>query len=236
MRKVAVVATVGLTLLIAGCDLSHRSSLNSNKEKYSYAIGMDIGRAMSQRKLDLEPQLVGQGIKDTFNKKTLITEEEARKLLMDFQKEQMAQQEKTRQEDSQKNKAAGDKFLAENKVKPGVTTLPSGVQYKVIKSGTGLTPKATDTVKVHYRGRLIDGTEFDSSYKRNEPATFPVNAVIPGWTEVLQLMKVGDKWDVVIPSNLAYGEQGAGQQIGPNSVLLFEVELINVEPTSPPNK
>jgi FKBP-type peptidyl-prolyl cis-trans isomerase len=135
-----------------------------------------------------------------------------------------------------KHKAAGDKnlkegddFLTANGKKEGVKTLPSGLQYKVIKSGTGRSPKATDTVKVHYNGTLTDGTVFDSSVQRGEPATFPVNQVIPGWTEALQLMKEGDKWQLYIPSKLAYGEQGAGGKIGPNSALIFDVELLSIE-------
>jgi len=128
-----------------------------------------------------------------------------------------------------KNQKEGEVFLAENKKKKGVITLPSGLQYQVIKEGTGKIPKATDTVTTHYRGTLIDGTEFDSSYKRGEPASFPVNGVIKGWTEALQLMKVGSKWQLFIPSNLAYGPQGAGQAIGPNATLIFEIELLSIK-------
>jgi len=130
---------------------------------------------------------------------------------------------------SEKNKADGEKFLAENAKKAGVKVLPSGLQYKVITTGTGKSPKATDTVTTQYKGTLIDGTEFDSSYKRGEPATFPVSGVIPGWTEALQLMKEGAKWQLFLPPNLAYGERGAGRDIGPNSTLIFEVELISVK-------
>ena len=130
---------------------------------------------------------------------------------------------------SEKNKADGEKFLVENARKEGVTTLPSGLQYKEIKAGKGKSPKATDTVTTHYKGTLIDGMEFDSSYKRGEPATFPVSGVIPGWTEALQLMKEGAKWQLFLPSNLAYGERGAGRDIGPNATLIFEVELISVK-------
>jgi FKBP-type peptidyl-prolyl cis-trans isomerase FklB len=128
-----------------------------------------------------------------------------------------------------KNQKEGEVFLAENKKKKGVVTLPSGLQYHVITAGTGKIPKATDTVTTHYRGTLIDGTEFDSSYKRGEPASFPVNGVIKGWTEALQLMKVGSKWQLFIPSNLAYGPQGAGQVIGPSATLIFEIELLSIK-------
>jgi FKBP-type peptidyl-prolyl cis-trans isomerase FklB len=138
------------------------------------------------------------------------------------------QAERTKQL-AEKNKKEGEAFLAANKTKEGIKTLPSGLQYKVIKEGTGKTPTAEDTVVTNYRGTLTDGTEFDSSYKRGQPATFPVKGVIPGWTEALQLMKEGSKWELFIPSNLAYGEQGAGGVIGPNAALIFEIELISVK-------
>jgi FKBP-type peptidyl-prolyl cis-trans isomerase FklB len=141
----------------------------------------------------------------------------------------MAKRMKGQQEGLTKNKAEGEKFLADNKKKEGIKTTASGLQYKVIKDGTGKTPKATDTVSTHYRGTLISGKEFDSSYKRGEPAEFPVNGVIKGWTEALQLMKEGAKWQLFIPSELAYGERGAGQDIGPNSTLIFDIELLSVK-------
>jgi FKBP-type peptidyl-prolyl cis-trans isomerase FklB len=158
-----------------------------------------------------------------------MTDQEITEVMTAFQKEIMAKQQEMQKKLGEKNKAEGEAFLAENKKKEGVKTLPSGLQYKVIKAGAGKKPKATDTVTVQYRGSLVNGTEFDSSYKRGTPATFPVTGVIPGWTEVLQLMEVGAKWEVVIPSNLAYGERSAGAQIGPNSTLIFEVELISVQ-------
>jgi FKBP-type peptidyl-prolyl cis-trans isomerase FklB len=145
--------------------------------------------------------------------------------MMAFQKEVMAKQAEV----AKKNKAEGEAFLAENKKKEGVKTTPSGLQYKVIKPGKGKKPKSSDTVTVNYRGTLIDGTEFDSSYKRGQPATFQVSGVIPGWTEALQLMEEGAKWQLFIPSNLAYGERGAGGVIGPNATLIFEVELISIQ-------
>jgi FKBP-type peptidyl-prolyl cis-trans isomerase FklB len=139
-----------------------------------------------------------------------------------FQKEMIAKL-------GEKNKAEGEAFLAENKKKEGVKTLPSGLQYKVIKAGTGKKPKVTDTVTTHYRGTLMNGTEFDSSYRRGQPVSFQVNGVIPGWTEALQLMEEGAKWQLFIPSNLAYGERGAGRDIGPNATLVFEIELLSIE-------
>jgi FKBP-type peptidyl-prolyl cis-trans isomerase FklB len=145
-----------------------------------------------------------------------------------FQKEMMAKREQAGKEAGAKNKVEGEAFLAENGKKEGVVTLPDGLQYKILKEGDGAKPKATDTVTVHYRGTLISGTEFDSSYKRKEPVSFPVNGVIAGWTEALQLMKVGSKWQLFIPSTLAYGERGAGPDLGPNATLIFEVELISI--------
>ena len=159
----------------------------------------------------------------------MLSEEEMRTVMTAFQKEMAAKQAEMMKSQGEKNKKEGEAFLAENKKKEGVKTLASGLQYKVIKEGTGKTPKATDKVSTHYQGTLIDGTEFDSSYKRGEPATFPVNGVIPGWTEALQLMKVGSKWQLFVPSKLAYGEKGAGPIIGPNAVLIFTVELLAIK-------
>jgi FKBP-type peptidyl-prolyl cis-trans isomerase FklB len=141
----------------------------------------------------------------------------------------MAKQQELAKMAGEKNQKEGEAFLAENKKKEGVITLPSGLQYKVIKAGSGNKPKATDTVTVHYQGTLVNGTEFDSSYRRGQPVSFPVNGVIPGWTEALQLMEAGAKWQIVIPSNLAYGDRGAGPQIGPNATLIFEIELISIQ-------
>jgi FKBP-type peptidyl-prolyl cis-trans isomerase FklB len=158
-----------------------------------------------------------------------MTEQEVNETLTAFQKEMAAQQAERNKILVEKNKKEGEIFLAENKKKEGVVTLPSGLQYKVIKEGTGETPKLTDTVTVNYSGTLIEGTEFDSSYRRGQPATFPVKGVIAGWTEALQLMKVGSKWQLFIPSNLAYGERGAGRDIGPNTTLIFDVELLSIK-------
>jgi FKBP-type peptidyl-prolyl cis-trans isomerase FklB len=173
---------------------------------------------------------MAQAIKDvTSGGKTLMTEEEVRTVITDFQKELAAKQEAKAKEGSIKNLKDGETFLAENSKKEGVVTLPSGLQYKVEKKGAGKKPGPNDSVTVHYKGTLIDGTEFDGSYKRGEPVSFPVGGVIPGWTEALQLMEEGSKWQLFIPANLAYGERGAGAQIGPNSTLIFEVELLKVQ-------
>lgn len=204
--------------------------LKNNREKLSYSIGMDIGGNLKQGSVDVDPDLLAKGLKDSYGgRKTILTEVEARKTIQDFQQTLTAKRAETMQKAAEKNKAAGKKFLAENAGKPGVKTLPSGLQYREITAGTGKTPKATDTVTVNYRGTLIEGKEFDSSYKRGTPATFPVSGVIAGWTEALQLMREGAKWQLFIPSNLAYGERGAGGDIGPNATLIFEVELISVK-------
>ncbi|MCJ7833279.1 MAG: FKBP-type peptidyl-prolyl cis-trans isomerase, partial [Deltaproteobacteria bacterium] len=170
-----------------------------------------------------------KGFKDALSgAKPLLSEEEMRTVMTAFQKEISEKQAEKTKVLGEKNKKEGETFLAENKKKEGVKILTSGLQYKVVKEGTGKKPKATDKVTTHYQGTLIDGTEFDSSYKRGEPAAFPVNGVIPGWTEALQLMKVGSKWQLFVPSKLAYGERGAGPKIGPNAVLIFTVELLSI--------
>jgi len=204
--------------------------LKTDKEKLSYSIGMDIGGKLKQQSLDVDTELLAQGLKDSYvGGKTILTEDEARQAFKEFQQKQMAKQAEAMRVQGEKNKADGERFLAENAKKEGVKTLPSGLQYKEITPGKGKSPKATDTVTTNYRGTLIDGTEFDSSYKRGQPATFPVSGVIPGWTEALQLMKEGAKWELYLPSSLAYGERGAGKEIGPNAALIFEVELISVK-------
>jgi len=206
--------------------------LKTQREKVSYGIGMDIGAGLKKQSIDVDTDLLMKGLKDAYSGgKQLMTEQELRESMTLFRNEMMTKQMAQLKELSDKNKKEGEDFLAENKKKEGVVTLPSGLQYKLITEGTGEKPKATDTVTVHYRGSLVDGTEFDSSYKHahGEPVTFPVNGVIPGWTEVLQLMKAGSKWQVFIPAKLAYGEKGAGRDIGPNSTLIFDVELISIE-------
>jgi FKBP-type peptidyl-prolyl cis-trans isomerase FklB len=204
--------------------------LKGDKERLSYSVGMDIGGNLKRQSVEVDPDLLAKGIKDSYGGgKTLLTEDEARQAITNFQQALMAKKAEAMRILAEKNKADGEKFLAENAKKEGVKTLASGLQYKEIAPGTGKSPKSSDTVTTHYKGTLVDGTEFDSSYKRGEPATFPVSGVIPGWTEALQLMKEGAKWQLFVPSGLAYGEQGAGQVIGPNATLIFEVELISVK-------
>ena len=204
--------------------------LKTEKDKLSYAIGMNIGNNLKRQGLELNPEIVSQGIWDSLTDgKTLMTEQEYRDTMTAFEKEMQQKQAAQIKELGDKNKQEGEAFLAENRNKDAVITLPSGLQYKVIKKGTGRTPKATDTVTVNYLGSLINGKEFDSSYRRGQPASFQVNAVIRGWTEALQLMQEGAKWQLYIPSDLAYGDRSAGPDIGPYSTLIFEVELISIE-------
>jgi len=209
--------------------------LTSRKQKFSYALGMNIatglGANLKKQGVEVDWNLLAEGMKDTASGgKTRLTEEESKTVLTEVQNDVRKEQQEKAKELGEKNKTEGAAFLAANKSKEGVKTLPSGLQYKVITEGTGPKPTTADTVVCNYRGTLIDGTEFDSSYKRGEPATFPVGGVIKGWTEALQLMPVGSKWQLFIPSDLAYGERGAGAEIGPNATLIFEVELISIKP------
>ena len=204
------------------------TQLKDQKDKVSYSIGLDIGSNFQKQNIDVNPDALAAGIKDALAGKPQLTDQQVKETMTQFEKEMQEKQTAKGKEAA----AAGEKFLAENKTKPGVKTTSSGLQYKVLKEGNGPTPKATDRVKVNYRGTLIDGKEFDSSYKRGEPLTLPVNQVIKGWSEALQLMKVGSKYQLFIPANLGYGERGAGGQIPPNSTLIFDVELLDVLPAS----
>jgi FKBP-type peptidyl-prolyl cis-trans isomerase FklB len=204
--------------------------LKTQKDKVSYVVGLDMGNSLKRNMIDVDLEILVTGIKDALSgAKPLMTEQEMKETITALQKDLQAKQQEQTKALAEKNKKEGEAFLAENKKKQGVITMPSGLQYKILTDGKGKSPKATDTVTVNYKGTLIDGTEFDSSYKRGQPATFAVNGVIPGWTEALQLMKEGSKWQMFIPSNLAYGERGAGGAIGPNAVLIFEVELISIK-------
>jgi FKBP-type peptidyl-prolyl cis-trans isomerase len=208
--------------------------LSNDKDRASYAIGMSIGHNFQQQNLDINLDLVLRGMKDMQpGGAPLLTAPEMQSTLKAFQQEVMAKQMKARQAMAESNKVAGAAFLAANKNNSGVITLPDGLQYQVLTTGTGAVPAATDTVTVNYRGSLLDGTEFDSSYKRGQPASFPVGGVIHGWTEALEKMPVGSKWKLFIPSELAYGEQG-NRGIPPNSTLIFEVELLDTKATPAP--
>ena len=223
MKSVCV--TVIIALLIS---LDASAQLKDKKDKISYSIGVNISKSLKRQEIDINLDLLLQGFKDGFSgAKLLMTEQEIQDTLMAFQKESMAKlAEKTKKlgEDNQKK---GEAFLAENKKKDSIVTLPDGLQYKILRSGKGKSPTLEDSVTVHYRGMLLDGTEFDNSYKRGQPMTFMLPGVIKGWQEAIQLMKTGAKWKVFIPANLGYGEKGYGSVIPPNSVLIFEIELIS---------
>lgn len=206
-----------------------KSSLKDQKQKVSYGIGYNLGQNLMKDQLDLDPKTLVKGIVDAMTKqKPQMTEDEIRSTLLAFQQELRKQQEAKMKKAQAENITKGKQFLAANAKKEGVKTTKSGLQYKVVKQGKGKTPGLNDSVTTHYRGTLINGKEFDSSYKRNQPATFPVKGVIGGWTEALQLMKEGDKWQLFIPSDLAYGQRGSGPDIGPNEVLIFDIELLKV--------
>lgn len=224
-----VAAAALFTTMLNAAD--EKLELKDAKQKSSYAIGMDIGNNFKRQEIDIDPKALAAGLADAISGKTQMTEAESKQVLTEFRTSLMAKMQEREKAAGEKNIKAGEDFLAANAKKEGVKTTASGLQYKVLKAGDGKgkSPKPTDTVKVHYHGTLIDGTVFDSSVERGEPAEFPVNGVIPGWTEVLQLMKEGDKWQVYIPAKLAYGERGAGGKIGPNATLIFDVELLKVQ-------
>jgi FKBP-type peptidyl-prolyl cis-trans isomerase FklB len=205
-------------------------TLKTDKDKVSYAIGVNIGKSMRKDTVDVDPAIFSRGMKDALaGGKLLLTDDEMKATLTKLQTELHARQEVAMQKAGEVNKKAGEDFLAQNKSKEGIVALPDGLQYKILKEGNGPKPAATDSVVCNYRGTLLDGTEFDSSYKRGQPATFPVSGVIKGWTEAVQLMPVGSKWQLFIPADLAYGNRGAGADIGPNATLIFEVELLSIQ-------
>ncbi len=224
--KLKLIVVLGILFFVSQVSAEEKLVLKNQKEKVSYIIGINMGSNFKRQLIDIDPSILAIGIREGLaGAKPLLTEQEIQETMVAFQKELM-----------EKYKKQGEDFLAENKKKEGVKTLPDGLQYKVIKAGTGKKPKADDTVTVNYRGSLIDGSEFDSSYRRGQPATFPVSNVIPGWTEALQLMQEGSKWELFVPSNLAYGERGRPGIIGPNATLIFEVELVSIQPKAQENK
>jgi len=226
------IGILGAALLLAAChgNTQQRTELKSQKDSISYMIGMDIGKNLKAQSIDVNSDALAQGMKAMLDSSDImLTDEQCQQMAQELQHLMMAKQEEKMKVSSDKNKKEGETFLTENKKKEGVVVLPDGLQYKIIKKGTGKIPKVNETVTVHYRGTLIDGTEFDSSYKRGQPATFQVDGVMKGWVEALQLMPVGSKWELYIPPELGYGERGMGQTIGPNATLIFEVELIAVK-------
>jgi len=220
----------------AGGKSLSASDLVSLEDKASYGMGYDMGKKFKELGFDISADIFSKGLRDGIETtdSPLLTEEEIKQAMKDFQQEIRKKKKEEMDKKGIENKEKSDKFLEENAKKDGVVTIESGLQYKIITEGSGEKPKATDRVKVNYRGTTIDGTEFDSSYKRNKPATFSVNRVVKGWTEALQLMKVGAKWQLFIPPELGYGNRGAGRKIGPNETLIFDIELISIEaPTTP---
>jgi FKBP-type peptidyl-prolyl cis-trans isomerase FklB len=211
-------------------------ALKTQKDKFSYALGMNLGTSLHKQAVPVDPAILARGLKDALAGKTLLTEDEARATLMEVQSELRKKQQEKMQAAGEANKQEGAEFLAANKGKEGVVTLPDGLQYKILKQGTGPKPTASDSVVCNYRGTLINGTEFDSSYKRGQPTTFPVSGVIKGWGEALPLMAVGSKWQLFVPSELAYAERGAAPDIGPNATLIFEVELLSIQDKSQEKK
>ena len=229
------IAILSCIFFAASADAAETSVLKSQKEKLSYGIGLDMGRTLKSQSMEVDPNLVARGLQDAIsNKKPLMTEEEIQAVMMEAQKGKRAATATESRAVGEKNLKEGAAFLAENKKKKGIVTLPSGLQYRILTEGKGKKPNAADTVTTHYKGTLIDGTEFDSSIRRGQPASFPVKGVIPGWTEALQLMPVGSKWELFVPSELAYGPRGAGAQIGPNATLIFEVELLSIQEEGKP--
>lgn len=239
--KLRFAVALCLALVAGQAMAAGDGEIKTEKQKLSYSIGVNAGHSMKDsfkaQSIDIDPVILLKGLNDgIMDAKQQMTEDEMKKILEDLQKTLMAKQQAqaAKQQEqakvvAEKNKKDGEVFLAANKKKAGVITMPSGLQYKILTAGKGKSPKATDNVTVNYKGTLIDGTEFDSSYKRGKPATFPLNQVIPGWTEAVQLMKEGAKWELYVPSNLAYGERGAGANIGGNATLIFEVELLSIK-------
>jgi len=237
-KHLSTILVAGLLFgLAVGCTAEETKSAKSSeikldtaKSRISYTIGVNIGRDFANQGMDIDPDLLAAGLKDIQGQKELrMTEDQMMAEVESYQKEMQSKAENKMKEMAETNRQQGAAFLAENATKEGVQVTASGLQYKIVEPGEGTTPKSTDMVTVHYRGTLIDGTQFDSSYDRGQPATFPVAGVIPGWTEALQLMKPGAKYQLFIPADLAYGERGAGRDIGPNSTLIFDVELVAVE-------
>jgi FKBP-type peptidyl-prolyl cis-trans isomerase FklB len=226
-----VPGVLALVIGVGGCTGNAKPTEPKDlKDRVSYSIGLKIGKDFKAQEVELNPEMLLSGVRHGLaDAKPLLTDEQIQQTMEEFQKDMIARQQSRQEKLATDNLAGGKKFLEENSKKAGVVTLPSGLQYKIVEEGSGKQPSAEDTVKVHYRGTLVDGTEFDSSYARNTPATFQVSQVIPGWTEALQLMKAGSKWQIVLPPELAYGEQGAGPAIGPNAVLVFDVELLEVQ-------
>ncbi|WP_019217543.1 FKBP-type peptidyl-prolyl cis-trans isomerase N-terminal domain-containing protein [Legionella tunisiensis] len=231
MRLVAA-AVIGMAMstTIAAADAATTTSLNSDMDKLSYSIGADLGKNFKKQGIDISPAAMAKGLQDGMSGgQLLLTEQQMKDVLNKFQKDLMAKRNAEFTKKAEENKAKGEAFMSQNKAKEGVVSLPSGLQYKVIQTGSGAKPAKDDTVTVEYTGKLIDGQVFDSTEKTGKPATFKVSQVIPGWTEALQLMPAGSTWEVYVPANLAYGPRSVGGPIGPNETLIFKIHLISVK-------
>lgn len=227
--KSAVIAALSLVLISCQGNTQEKAQVKTAVDSVSYGIGVDIGKNLKAQSIDINSAVLGEGVKDAMTgAKTVLTDQQLEDVMMRFRKDIMAKQQEKAHVMGDKNKKEGAVFLAENMKKEGVKTTASGLQYKILKAGTGPKPDATQTVTINYKGTLIDGTEFDSSYKRGQPTTYAVSGFVKGWIEALQMMQVGSKWQLFIPSELAYGERGNGQMIPPNSTLIFEIELLSV--------
>ncbi len=230
MRMLAAVLGMLVVLSASSVPQKKKAELKTQKQKASYGIGMDIGKNFKDQFPDVDVNALVMGFKDALaGNKPAIADSELTNVMQAFQQEMVQKRSERMAVQSDKNKKEGEAFLAENKKKEGVVTTPSGLQYKIIKAGSGRKPTPSDTVVCNYRGTLINGKEFDSSYKRGQPASFVLGQVIPGWIEGLQLMPIGSKYEFFIPANLAYGERGAGADIGPGATLIFEVELLDIK-------
>ncbi len=236
--KTTVFAILAGCVTAGGLRGEEGQPFKDEKEKASYAVGLNYGRSWKQQEIELDYDQLLRGLKDTLDGgKPLLTEQETQEVLKQFQQNLSSKRQEKMRQLGEKNKKEGEAFLAENKNKPGVIALPTGLQYKVITEGTGEIPKATDVVVAHYRGTLLDGTEFDSSYSRSQPLTRNVTGLVKGWQEALLLMKTGSKWQLFVPPNLAYGERGSPPKIGPEATLIFEMELLSIQapPPAPTN-
>jgi FKBP-type peptidyl-prolyl cis-trans isomerase FklB len=224
---------LGVVLLAAQVSAEEPPVFKTQKEKASYGIGVETAKNLKQQEIEVDADLFIKGLQDGLSGGRLLMSEDEIARTMAIVRSELKQKRmqliRARAKDAEENRKEGETFLAENKARGGVVTLSSGLQYKILKQGDGKKPTEADTVEFHYRGTLIDGTEFDSSYRRGQPATFKVTGVIPGWKEALQLMPVGSKWQLFIPPQLAYGPGGAGRDIGPNVTLIFEVELLAIK-------
>ena len=222
-----LVVALFITEMAYGAD---DQALKTEKEKRSYAIGAQVGGDMKRFGMEVDPDLVAKGFRDAYSGgKLLLSDQQMAETMTGISRTMEAKGTEMMKQDAEKNRKEGEAFLAQNMKREGVRTLQSGLQYRVLRTGTGRTPRATDTVAVNYRGTFIDGTEFDSSYRRGQPLVFQVNRMIKGWVEALQMMNMGAKWQLFIPSRLAYGEQGAPPAIGPNATLIYEVELLSIK-------